>query len=54
MGQQEIVVRPLEDPLVRVVGVPGVTDLGDGSPTLVLDLFVLSGALGAKRAAVAA
>ena len=53
MGQQEIVVRPLEDPLVRVVGVSGVTDLGDGSPTLVLDLYALSGALGARRAAVA-
>lgn len=54
MGQQEIVVRPLEDPLVRVTGVPGVTDLGDGKPTLVLDLVALSGALGGKRAEVTA
>ena len=46
LGQQEIVVRPLEDPLVKVTGVSGVTDLGDGKPTLVLDLLALSGALG--------
>ncbi|HLM74998.1 MAG TPA: chemotaxis protein CheW [Polyangiaceae bacterium] len=50
MGQQEIVVRPLEDPLVRVTGVPGVTDLGDGKPTLVLDLLALSGSLSGRRA----
>lgn len=50
MGQQEIVVRPLEDPLVKVTGVPGVTDLGDGKPTLVLDLLALSGSLSSRRA----
>ncbi len=44
-GQQEVVVRPLEDPLVRVTGVSGATDLGDGRPTLVLDLPGLAGAL---------
>ncbi|APR81504.1 Signal transduction histidine kinase CheA [Minicystis rosea] len=43
LAQQEVVVRPLEDPLVRVVGVSGSTDLGDGRPTLVLDLVGLSG-----------
>ncbi len=42
LGQQEVVVRPLEDPLVKVVGVTGSTDLGDGRPTLVLDLPALS------------
>ena len=42
IGQQEVVVRPLEDPLVRAPGVTGATDLGDGRPTLVLDLCVLS------------
>ncbi len=42
VGQQEVVVRPLEDPLVRVTGVTGSTDLGDGRPTLVLDLVALS------------
>ncbi|WP_225411517.1 chemotaxis protein CheA [Stigmatella hybrida] len=41
LGQQEIVLRPLEDPLVRVPGVAGATDLGDGQPTLVLDLPAL-------------
>ncbi|MBZ4414437.1 chemotaxis protein CheW [Myxococcus sp. XM-1-1-1] len=41
LGQQEIVLRPLEDPLVKVPGVAGATDLGDGQPTLVLDLPTL-------------
>jgi two-component system, chemotaxis family, sensor kinase CheA len=41
LGQQEVVVRPIEDPLVKVVGVAGSTDLGDGKPTLVLDLLGL-------------
>lgn len=54
VGQQEIVVRPLEDPLVKVPGVPGVTDLGDGRPTLVLDLVSLSGSLAARRTEAAA
>ncbi|MCP3099616.1 chemotaxis protein CheW, partial [Myxococcus sp. K15C18031901] len=44
VGQQEIVLRPLEDPLVRVPGVAGATDLGDGRPTLVLDLATLGAA----------
>jgi two-component system chemotaxis sensor kinase CheA len=43
VAQQEVVVRPLEDPLVRVPGVSGATDLGDGRPTLVVDLAALSG-----------
>jgi two-component system chemotaxis sensor kinase CheA len=42
LGQQEVVVKPLEDPLVKVPGVTGSTDLGDGLPTLVLDLWALS------------
>ncbi|HVZ72105.1 MAG TPA: chemotaxis protein CheW [Polyangia bacterium] len=45
LGQQEVVVRPLEDQLVRVHGVSGTTDLGDGRPTLVLDLAALGGRL---------
>jgi two-component system chemotaxis sensor kinase CheA len=45
LGQQEVVVRPLEDELVRVHGVSGTTDLGDGRPTLVLDLVALGGRL---------
>jgi len=35
-------VRPLVDPLVSVPGVSGATDLGDGRPTLVLDLVALA------------
>jgi two-component system chemotaxis sensor kinase CheA len=42
LGQQEIVLRPIEDPLVKVTGIAGTTDLGDGKPTLVLDLIGLS------------
>jgi two-component system chemotaxis sensor kinase CheA len=42
LGQQEVVVRPLNDVLVKVPGVSGATDLGDGQPTLVLDLFSLA------------
>ena len=45
LGQQEVVVRPLEDPLVKVAGISGTTDLGDGRPTLVLDLAALGGRL---------
>ena len=44
LGQQEVVVRPMDDALVRVVGVTGATDLGDGKPTLVLDLLAIAGA----------
>ncbi|HUQ01675.1 MAG TPA: ATP-binding protein [Kofleriaceae bacterium] len=38
LGRHEVVVRPIDDPLVRVRGIAGATDLGDGRPTLVLDL----------------
>lgn len=38
LGRQEVVVRALEDPLVQAPGIAGATDLGDGRPTLVLDL----------------
>jgi two-component system chemotaxis sensor kinase CheA len=41
LGKQEVVVRPVKDPLVDVAGVSGSTDLGDGRPTLVLDLLGL-------------
>ena len=44
LGQQEVVVRPLADALVNVPGVSGATDLGDGRPTLVLNLVALAGA----------
>ena len=54
LGQQEVVVRPLEDALVRVTGVSGTTDLGDGRPTLVLDLAALGDRLCAASRGAAA
>jgi two-component system chemotaxis sensor kinase CheA len=48
IGRHEVVVRPLDDVLVRVPGIAGSTDLGDGRPTLLLDLCAL-GAHGAER-----
>jgi two-component system, chemotaxis family, sensor kinase CheA len=50
LTQQEVVIRPLEDPLVKVHGVTGTTDLGDGLPTLVLDLLSLATRAGAFQA----
>lgn len=49
LGQMEIVVRPLTDPLVNMRGIAGAADLGDGQPTLVVDLY----ALGARLAETA-
>lgn len=45
LGQQEVVIRPINDVLARAPGVSGATDLGDGRPTLVLDLVALSASL---------
>jgi two-component system chemotaxis sensor kinase CheA len=50
LGRQEVVIRPLEDPLTRVIGVTGSTDLGDGRPTLVLDLIGFSRTLSGEEA----
>jgi two-component system chemotaxis sensor kinase CheA len=50
LSQQEVVIRPLEDPMVKVKGVSGTTDLGDGRPTLVLDLAALSSLVVEARA----
>jgi two-component system chemotaxis sensor kinase CheA len=41
-GQREIVVRSMADPLIKVPGVGGATDLGDGRVVLILDLVALS------------
>jgi two-component system, chemotaxis family, sensor kinase CheA len=41
--QREVVVRPMADPLVKVDGVTGATDLGDGRVVLILDLVRLTG-----------
>lgn len=41
LGRHEVVVRPIDDTLVKVRGIAGATDLGDGRPTLMLDLDAL-------------
>jgi two-component system chemotaxis sensor kinase CheA len=41
VGQREVVVRGLTDPLVKVAGVAGATDLGDGRVVLILDVAAL-------------
>ena len=41
-GQREIVVRAIQDTLVRVDGVTGATDLGDGRVVLILDLAAVA------------
>lgn len=54
LGQQEVVIRPMNDVLVRAPGVSGATDLGDGRPTLVLDLVALGTTLNAGPPALRA
>jgi two-component system chemotaxis sensor kinase CheA len=49
VGQREIVVRPLTDPLVKVHGVVGATDLGDGRVVLILDPARLSRSFAGSR-----
>ncbi|MEO8698558.1 MAG: chemotaxis protein CheW [Kofleriaceae bacterium] len=49
LGRHEVVVRPIDDPLVSVPGVAGATDLGDGQPTLVLDLAALGARVRERR-----
>ena len=51
VGQTEIVVRGLNDPLVKVAGVAGATDLGDGRVVLILDAAALKHSVrGGRRA----
>jgi len=42
VGQREIVVKTVTDPLVRVDGVSGATELGDGRLVLILDVAAVS------------
>lgn len=42
VGHREIVVRAIADPLVRVDGISGATDLGDGRVVLILDPAMLA------------
>ncbi|MBV9929115.1 MAG: chemotaxis protein CheA [Acidobacteria bacterium] len=41
IGQREIVVRRIADPLARAAGVAGATELGDGRVVLILDVAAL-------------
>ena len=41
-GQREIVVKTLKDPLIKVTGVSGATELGDGQVVLILDPAALT------------
>ena len=52
-AQREIVVRSMADPLIRVPGVGGATDLGDGRVVLILDLVALSRAVRSRATRVA-
>ena len=49
VGQREIVVRAISDPLIRVPGVTGATDLGDGKVVLILDLPALAAGAGRSQ-----
>ena len=41
IGQREVVVRALTDPFIRVEGISGATELGDGHAVLTLDVPAL-------------
>jgi two-component system chemotaxis sensor kinase CheA len=41
-SQREIVVRTTSDPLIRVPGIAGATDLGDGRAVLILDIAAVA------------
>jgi two-component system chemotaxis sensor kinase CheA len=48
-GLREIVVRRVEDSFVRVQGIAGATDLGDGRPVLILGVSAIVETAMAKR-----
>lgn len=50
VGQREIVVRAITDPLIRVEGVSGATDLGDGRAVLILDTAAIARLVRARSA----
>lgn len=49
-GQREVVVRAITDPMLRIPGLSGATELGDGEPVLILDVNAM---LRAQRVRVA-
>ncbi|HVE56170.1 MAG TPA: chemotaxis protein CheA, partial [Pyrinomonadaceae bacterium] len=42
LGQSEIVIRAISDPLAQVAGVSGATELGDGRVVLILDVATIT------------
>jgi two-component system chemotaxis sensor kinase CheA len=49
LSQREIVVRTTVDPLIRVDGIAGATDLGDGRAVLILDVASVARAARARQ-----
>ena len=45
IGQREVVVRAISDPLIQVPGIAGATELGDGRVVLILDALTLARAV---------
>ncbi|HEX3703051.1 MAG TPA: chemotaxis protein CheA [Vicinamibacterales bacterium] len=52
VGQREIVVRAATDPLVKVAGISGATDLGDGRVVLIIDPAALARQMRGRPAGV--
>jgi two-component system chemotaxis sensor kinase CheA len=40
-GRREVVVRAISDPMLRIPGVAGATELGDGRPVIILDILAV-------------
>jgi two-component system chemotaxis sensor kinase CheA len=49
VGQREIVVRAMSDALLKVDGISGATELGDGRVVLIVDALALSRRVRAER-----
>ena len=49
VGHREVVVRPVNDPLLKVPGISGATELGDGRAVLILDSASLTQTAKARR-----
>jgi two-component system chemotaxis sensor kinase CheA len=50
-GQREVVVRPMTDEMIKVEGIGGATDLGDGRVVLILNMGVLARLVRPRREA---
>lgn len=51
LGHREVVVRPVNDPLLKVPGISGATELGDGHAVLILDSLSLTQTARSRRSA---